>query len=102
MRIKKNDTVIVLTGKDKGKRGTVLEIDLKHQRVRVQGIAIMVKHEKPRRQGTPGTIRREEGFIAISNVMPISKGSAKPCRVNYKIDESGHKIRVAHESGEPI
>lgn len=102
MRIKKNDQVFVIKGKDKGKRGIVLAIDYKHNRVKVQGIAMVTRHQKPKRQGVPGEIKRQEGYISLSNVMPICPTTQKPCRVATKILEDGKKVRVSHRSQETI
>lgn len=102
MRIKKNDIVFVISGKDKGKKGTVLAIDYKANKVQVQGIAIVTRHVKPRRQGEQGGIRQEEGFIALSKVMPICPSTQKPCRVNIKELADGKKTRVSHRSKETI
>lgn len=102
MRIKKNDVVFVIAGKDKGKKGSVLAIDYKANKVQVQGVAIVTRHVKPRRQGEQGGIRQEEGFIDISNVMPICPVTKKPCRVTVKELADGKKARVSHRSKETI
>lgn len=95
LRIKRNDTVIVLTGRDKGKKGTVLELDQEKNRVKVGGIAMVTKHYKAKRQGETSTMRRQEGFIHLSNVMLISPTDSKPCRVSFKVLEDGKKVRVS-------
>ena len=102
MRLKKNDQVYVITGKDKGKQGTVLDIDYKQQRVLVKGIAIVTRHIKPRRQGVSGEIRKEETYIALSNVMPICPKTQKACRVKYSTLENGKKVRLSRSSKEII
>jgi len=94
-RIKQNDTVIVTTGKDKGKTGQVIELDLKHNRVKVRGIAIVVRHVKAKRQGETSAIKREEGYVHISNVMPVVPSTGKPTRVQIKQLENGHKERIS-------
>lgn len=71
--IKKGDTVYILTGSDKGKKGVVIAICSKKDTVKVQGIALKTRHIKPRRSGDKGSIRTEEGFIHISNVMPVAQ-----------------------------
>ncbi len=101
MRIKKNDTVLILTGKDKGKRGTVLEVDLDKDLVKVAGIAMMTKHYKARKQGEASSIKKQEGYIHASNVMLISSDK-KPCRVNFKVLEDGKKVRVCNRTKEVI
>lgn len=102
LRIKKNDTVIVLTGKDKGKRGTVLEIVLAKNLVKVKGIALVTKHVKARRQGENSGIVKQEGYINASNVMLVSPTDSKPCRVNFKTLEDGKKVRVSNRTQQTI
>lgn len=101
-RIKKNDTVMVMTGKDKGKTGQVFELDLKHERVKVRGVAIAVKHVKARREGEASSIKKEEGFIHISNVMPVVPSTGKPTRVKFTQAENGRKERVAVSTNEVL
>lgn len=100
MRIKKNDTVIVLTGRDKGKKGTVLEVVSEKDLVKVAGIAMHTKHMKARRQGETSTIKKEEGYINISNVMLVVDG--KPTRVNFQVREDGTKMRVSNRTQQEI
>ncbi len=90
MRIKKNDTVLVLTGRDKGKRGTVLEVVTDKGLVKVAGIAMVTKHYKARKQGEVSAIKKQEGYINASNVMLISSDK-KPCRVNFKVSRRWQK-----------
>lgn len=101
MRIKKNDTVLVLTGRDRGKRGTVLEVLADKGLVKVAGISMVTKHYKARKQGETSAIKRQEGYIHASNVMLISSDK-KPCRVNFKILEDGKKVRVCNRTKEII
>ncbi len=101
MRIKKNDTVLVLTGRDKGKRGTVLEVVTDKGLVKVAGIAMVTKHYKARKQGEVSAIKKQEGYINASNVMLISSDK-KPCRVNFKVLEDGKKVRVCNRTKEII
>ncbi|MBA3954550.1 50S ribosomal protein L24 [Candidatus Dependentiae bacterium] len=102
LRIKKNDTVIVLTGKDKGKRGTVLEIVLDKNLVKVKGIAVVTKHVKAKRQGENSGIVKQEGYINASNVMLVSPVDNQPCRVNFKTLEDGKKVRVSNRTQQTI
>lgn len=99
-RIKKNDKVIILTGKDKGKKGTVIEIEPTKNLVKVQNIAIVTKHVKARKQGQISAIRKEESFINLSNVMLISPIDSKPCRVNFKTLDNGKKSRICNRTKE--
>ena len=71
--VKKNDVVFILTGKDKGKSGTVIEVLPKEGKVKVKGIALVTRHMKARRQGETSTIKKMESYINISNVMPVSQ-----------------------------
>jgi large subunit ribosomal protein L24 len=93
--IKKKDKVIVLVGKDKGKTGTVLEINLKKERARVEGVNLMKKHVKPNPQtGAQGGIEELEAPIHISNLQVICPECGKPTRVGKKFLEDGKKVRV--------
>ena len=71
--VKKNDVVFILSGKDKGKRGTVIEVLPKKGKVKVKGIALVTRHCKARRQGEISTIKKMESYIDISNVIPVSQ-----------------------------
>jgi large subunit ribosomal protein L24 len=100
MRVKKNDTVVVITGKDKGKQGVVLDVVPDKNLVKVKGIAVVTKHVKARRQGQVSTIKKEESFIHLSNVMPVPSAKSAPCRVGYKVLENGKKVRVSSRTQE--
>jgi large subunit ribosomal protein L24 len=100
MRIKKNDTVIVINGKDKGKRGVVIDILPKKGKVKVKGVAIATRHVKARRRGDTSAIKKEECFIDLSKVMPICPKANKPTRMNVSTSEGGMKIRVSNISKE--
>ena len=99
-KVRKGDTVIVIAGKDKGKRGEVFEIDLKERKIKIRGINMVKKHRKPT-QESPGGIEQLESFIDISNVSNIDPKDNKATRVKYKID-NGNKIRISSRSGEKI
>jgi len=94
MRVKKNDTVMVLTGKDKNKTGTVIDLLPKEGKVKVSGVAIVTKHVKARRQGEIAGIKKSESFIDSSNVMPLCRSCKKPCRVKIAVLENGDKART--------
>ena len=104
MNIKKNDTVIVLSGKDKGVKGKVVTAAPKTGKVVVEGVAMMTKHQKARQQGQQGGIMKKEAFIDASNVMVICPKCGKPTRVGHKIVEvtgkdgkvSKKNVRVCH------
>lgn len=99
--IKKGDQVVVLSGRDKGKRGEVLKVHPKESRVVVQGVMMIKRHEKPGPQGTGGITRREAA-IHVSNVSLIDPSTDRATRVGVKVLEDGRKVRVARGSGEVI
>lgn len=99
MHVKKGDTVVVISGKDKGKVGKVLTAIPKKNRVIVEGVNIVVKHQKPSQQMQQGGRIEQEGSINVSNVMPYCEKDKKGVRVGYKI-ENGKKTRVCAKCGE--
>jgi len=101
-KIKREDEIIVLTGKDKGKRGKVSKV-LDDNRVLVSGINIIKKHEKPNPQrGISGGIVEKEAPIQVSNVAIFNTASGKADRVGFKFLEDGRKVRVFKSTGEVI
>ena len=100
-KIKKNDTVVVLTGKDKGRQGKVLKVITEENRVVVQGIAVVQRHTRASQTNPQGGIVNKEAAIHISNVAHIDPKSGKPTRVGFKVD-GDKKVRVAKKSGEVI
>ena len=98
-KIKKGDMVQVITGKDKGKEGKVIDVDKKKNTVLVEGANMITKHAKPSAQNQQGGIIHQEGPIDISNVMYVHNG--QPTRVGYKMD-GDKKVRVAKKTGEVI
>ena len=101
-RIKKDDEVVVIAGKNKGSHGKVLSVLVDDDRVIVQGLNIVTKHVKPSRENPQGGIQKREAAIHISNVMLADPKSGDPTRVRFKTLESGTKVRVAVKSGEQI
>lgn len=99
-RIRKNDTVQVISGKDKGKRGTVVEIYPEKDKLIVQGIGLAVKHSKARKQGETSTIKQKEEAFALSKAMPVCSACKKPSRVNVKMLEDGKKARICNRCKE--
>ena len=85
MRVKKNNTVVVISGKDKGKQGTVIEILSKKGKVKVKDVAIVTRHKKARRQGDTSGIIKSESFIDLSKVMPLCSSCNKPTVFSHKI-----------------
>ena len=100
MRIKKDDTVIVIAGKDKGATGKVSKVLPKQNRVVVEGVNVQTKHQKQTRTA-PAEIRHVEGPIDASNVMYYDAKSGKGTRIGYEIKD-GKKVRIAKKSGEQI
>ena len=96
MNIKKDDKVIVLSGKDKGKEGKVLSVDVKNHKVLVEGVNIVHKHSKPSMANQAGGIIEMEAPMDISNVMYLYKG--KPVRVGFE-GTGKDKVRVAKVDG---
>jgi len=101
MRIKKGDTVVVITGKDKGKIGKVLQVLPKKERVIVEGVNIVKKHQRPSPKLQQGGIIEKEAPIHVSNVMLYDSKAKSGTRVRYKI-ENGKKVRVSVKTGEVI
>ncbi len=100
-KIKRNDQVIVIAGKDKGKSGRVLRVITEKNRVLVEGVGMIKKHVKPNPQtGRQGGIETREAAIAISNVM-LQDSEGKPTRVGYRI-EGDKKIRIARSNGSDV
>lgn len=102
LRIKKGDTVLVLSGKDKDKKGRVLKVIPKEQRVIVEGVNIVKKHQKPSRKYPQGGIIEKENPIHISKVMLMCPKCDKPTRIGAKILEDGRKVRVCKKCKEVI
>ena len=100
-KIKKGDSVIVLTGKDKGRKGTVTKVMPVEGRVVVQGVNMVQRHTRPSQTNPNGGIVQKEASLHISNVAIADPSSGKPTRVGFKI-EGDKKVRVAKKSGEVI
>jgi len=102
LHVKKDDNVIVITGKDKGKKGRVIAAYPRQNRVLIEGVNMVKKHTRPSQQNPQGGIIEQEAAIHVSNVMHIDPKSGKPTRIGYKVLDSGKKVRVAKKSGEVI
>jgi large subunit ribosomal protein L24 len=98
MKIKKGDTVIVTTGKDRGKSGEVVRAYPKDHMVLVEGVHVVKKHQRANRSGSVGQIVERAMPISVSNVALKDPKGGKPTRVGYKL-EGGKKIRIAKKSG---
>ncbi|WP_099191206.1 50S ribosomal protein L24 [Tepidibacter mesophilus] len=102
MRVKKDDTVVVISGKDKGKKGKVLQVFTKQEKVIVEGVNMATKHQKPNAKVQQGGIVHQEAPIHVSNVMLFDAKEGKGVRVGFKVLEDGTKVRVSRKSGEEI
>jgi large subunit ribosomal protein L24 len=104
-RIRKGDTVVVISGADKGRRGEVLTVYPRADRARVQGVNVATKHTKPKGMGQPGGIVEEEATIHLSNLMLIDPKTEKPTKVGFRVIEADGrktKVRVAKVTGDVI
>ncbi len=102
VHVKTNDTVVVLSGKDKGKQGKVLQVSPKEGKVIVEGLNIATKHVKPRRQGEQGGIVEAEAAMYASKVQLVCPKCSKATRIAHKILDDGSKVRVCKSCGEEI
>jgi len=100
-KIKKGDNVVVLAGRDKGKRGEVVQVMPKENRALVRGINMVRRHQRQTAQQEGGIISKE-GPIQISNLAIEDPKDGKPTRVGFKVLADGKKVRVAKRSGEQI
>ena len=100
-KIKKGDPVIVVAGRDKGKKGSVLKMLPKESKVIVQGVNVAKRHTKQTAQ-TQGGILSKEMPIHISNLAHVDPSDNKPTRVGFKVLDDGSRVRVAKRSGEVI
>jgi large subunit ribosomal protein L24 len=102
LKIRRDDQVLVISGKDRGKTGRVLEVDPAKERVFVEGLNIVKRHQRPRPGSTdPGGVIEKPGPIHISNVMLIDPSDNKPTRVGV-VREDGKRYRVSRKSGERL
>ncbi|MBN2980490.1 50S ribosomal protein L24 [Cohnella algarum] len=102
MHVKKDDNVIVITGKDKGKKGRVIAAYPRENRVLVEGVNMVKKHTRPSTNNPQGGIIEQEAPIHVSNVMHVDPKSGKPTRIGHKVLENGKKVRIAKRSGQEI
>ena len=100
MKIKKGDTVQVITGNDAGKTGRVIKVFIDRDRIVVEGVNIVKKHARPTQDAPQGGIIEKEATIHVSNVMMVAGG--KPTRVGFKTLEDGRKVKFAKTTGEVI
>ena len=102
MRIKKGDTVMVITGESKGQKGRVLRVDKSKEKAIVEGLNLVSKHTKPNAKSPQGGIIRKEAPIHISNLMLIDPTSGKPTRIGRRLNSNNKLVRYSKKSGEEI
>ncbi|MCR6543965.1 50S ribosomal protein L24 [Dehalobacterium formicoaceticum] len=102
VHVKKGDQVLVITGKDAGKKGKVLAVEPKNSRVFVEGINIVKRHTKPTQASPQGGIREKEAAVASSNVMLLCPRCSKPTRISKKLMPNGTLARQCKRCGEVI
>lgn len=100
-RIRKGDTVVAISGKDKGRSGVVIEVRPDEQRVLVEGLNIMKRHTKPRPPDEPGGVIERPAPIHLSNVALVDPTDGRPTRVRFQ-EVDGKKVRVSARSGEKL
>ena len=100
-KIKKGDQVVVLAGRDKGRKGAVLQVLPKESRVLVEGLNIVHRHTRPTQADPQGGIKNKEASLHLSNVAVVDPKTGEPTRVGFRV-EDGKKVRFAKKSGEVI
>ncbi|MDP8216070.1 MAG: 50S ribosomal protein L24 [Candidatus Kaelpia imicola] len=101
-RLRKDDTVEVIAGKDKGKKGKVLRVYPKRERALIQGVNITKRHMKQRSQDTPGGIIELESPLTLANLLPLCNKCGRGVKVGFKTLEDGTKIRICRKCKEAI
>jgi large subunit ribosomal protein L24 len=104
MKLRTDDEVVVISGKDRGKTGRILRVDLKKDKVYVEGINIVKRHQRPTpgRPNAPVGVIEKEGPVHVSNVALVDPKDRKPTRVGVRRTESGGRMRVTKRSGTDI
>ena len=100
LKVKKGDKVVVITGRDKGKTGEIIQVNPTENRVKVRGVNMVKRHQKQSMQ-TQGGIIEKEALIHVSNIAHIDPKTQKPTRIGYRM-EGENKVRFARTSGEKI
>ena len=102
-KIRKNDQVVIIAGRDKGKRGRVLEVLPARGKVKVEGAGMIKKHQRANQSNNRGGgIIEKEAYLDISNVQMIDPDSGKPTRARYEVQSDGTKTRIATRSGQTV
>jgi large subunit ribosomal protein L24 len=99
LKVKKNDKVKILQGKDRGKTGKVLRIEPSKERLYIEGVNIIKRHTRKKSQNQPGGIISKEGPIHISNVVVVCPNCSQTARIGFEIKDSGEKVRACKKCG---
>ncbi len=102
VHVKTGDTVTVLSGKERGKKGKVLAVSPKEGKVIIEGVNMVTKHVKPRRMGEAGGLVKAEGAMYACKVQLVCPHCGKPTRVGHKVQENGTKERICKKCGESL
>lgn len=102
LHVKKGDTVVVLSGEDKGTEGKIIEVIRDKEKVVVEGVNIISKHAKPDAKNPQGGIVKREAAIHVSKVMLVDPASGKPTRTGRKLNADGKLVRYSKKTGEEI
>ena len=102
VHVKTGDTVMVLNGKERGKKGKIIAVSPKEGKVIIEGINVVAKHVKPRRQGQEGGIVKTEGAMYACKVQLVCSHCGKPTRIGHKINNEGKKERICKKCGESL
>jgi large subunit ribosomal protein L24 len=103
VKVKKGDQVVVMAGKDRGKRGRVLDVKPTEGKVKVEGVGVVKRHQRANPGANkPGGIIEREAYVDISNVQLIDPADGSPTRVRYEVAADGSKTRVASGSGQAL
>ena len=101
MKIRKGDTVLIISGKDKGKRGKILSVSIKEKQILVEGINLIKKHRRPTKGGEKGQIISLPSKIDVSNLKLVCPKCGKPARVGYRLSQK-NKFRICKKCGADI
>ena len=102
-KVKKGDQVVVMAGRDRGRRGRVLDVKPAEGKAKVEGVGVVKRHQRPNPGANkPGGIIEKEAYVDISNVQLIDPADGKPTRVRYEVSADGAKTRVASGSGQAL
>ena len=102
LHIKKGDTVAVIAGESKGKKGRVLEVDRDKNKAMVEGVNMVSKHTKPNAKAPQGGILKKEAPVHLSNLQVVDPASGKPTRIGRRLNDKNKLVRYAKKSGEEI